>query len=101
MRSPAARRSWATRSIAGAGSVYSCWMAPASPWPRNRRCSQPLGLNRTNRGSEKYPLARMATLALGNTKTVLGYALGRYVDSELALAQQLFDRLRAMDLLIA
>jgi hypothetical protein len=59
------------------------------------------GTQTNKQGPGKYPLARLATLALGNTKTILGYALGGYLDSETTLAQQLFDRLCAADLLIA
>ena len=59
------------------------------------------GTHTNKQGLGKYPLARLATLALANTKTILGYALGKYLDSETALAQPLLERLCAADLLIA
>lgn len=56
----------------------------------------------TGRGGKRhYPLARLVTLALANTMTVLAYAVGRYVRSEVALLRPLLRRLRPGDLLVA
>lgn len=48
----------------------------------------------------KFPLARLVTVAMANTMTVVDYALGRYDDSEIALAWQALDALRPGDLVI-
>lgn len=56
----------------------------------------------TGRGGKRhYPLARLVTLALANTMTVLAYAVGRYAQGELALLRPLLHRLRPGDLLVA
>jgi len=52
-------------------------------------------------GKCRYPLARLVTLCLANTMTVLDYALGRYDQGETALAQPLLKKLQKGDLLIA
>lgn len=52
-----------------------------------------------NRG--KYPLARMVTLCLANTMTILNYKLGRYNEDEYALACPLLNTLEKGDLLLA
>ena len=52
-------------------------------------------------GKCKYPLARLVTLCLANTMTVLDYALGRYDQGENALAHPLLKKLRKGDLMIA
>lgn len=52
-------------------------------------------------GKCKYPLARLVTLCLANTMTVLDYALGRYDQGENALAHPLLKKLQKGDLLIA
>jgi hypothetical protein len=59
------------------------------------------GTNTSGGRKGRYPLARMVTAALANTKTVLAYALGRYEESETALARSLLSRLQPGDLLIA
>lgn len=59
------------------------------------------GTNSSGGQKGRYPLARLVTLALANTKTVLAYALGRYDDSEIALARFLLPGLQPGDLLIA
>ena len=51
-------------------------------------------------GSGRYPLARMVTLALAQTMTVVSYALGRYRDSEKALLKMQLGRLHPGDLLV-
>lgn len=56
----------------------------------------------TGRGGPRhYPLARMVTLALANTMSVLAYAVGRYDQSEQALLWPLLEGLRPGDLLVA
>jgi len=56
----------------------------------------------TGRGGRgRYPLARMVTLALANTMTVLKYAVGRYDQSEHALLRPMLGFLRKGDLLLA
>jgi hypothetical protein len=52
-------------------------------------------------GKRHYPLARMVTVALANTMTVLSYAVGRYDRSEQALLRPLLADLRKGDLLVA
>jgi hypothetical protein len=52
-------------------------------------------------GRCKYPLARLVTLCLANTMTVIDYALGRYDKGENALAYPLLKRLQKGDLLLA
>jgi len=52
-------------------------------------------------GKCMYPLARLVTLCLANTMTVLDYALGRYDDDENFLARPLLEKLRKGDLLLA
>lgn len=52
-------------------------------------------------GARHYPLARMVTVALANTMTVLSYAVGRYDQSEQALLRPQLGGLRKGDLLIA
>lgn len=56
----------------------------------------------TGRGGKRhYPLARMVTVALANTMTVLAYAVGRYDQSEQSLLSPLLANLRKDDLLVA
>lgn len=52
------------------------------------------------RGQAKYPLARVVTLALAGSMTVLDYALGRYDQAEVPLLRSLLPRLGTGDLLI-
>ena len=59
------------------------------------------GVNTGYHGQGKYPLARVATLCLANTMTVIAYALGGYRDSEWRLASSIFGALRKGDLLLA
>jgi len=59
------------------------------------------GTNTSGAHKGRYPLARLVTLALANTKIVLTYALGNYRDSEPALARTLLPGLQSGDLVIA
>jgi len=43
------------------------------------------GTNDGYHGKGKYPLARLVTLCLANTMTVINYAIGRYKQDETAL----------------
>jgi hypothetical protein len=52
-------------------------------------------------GRCKYPLARLVTLCIANTMTVLDYAVGRYDQDENFLAQALLQKLQKGDLLLA
>src|SRR5512147_719839 len=52
-------------------------------------------------GQARYPLARVATLCLAGTMTVLAYALGGYRQSEWALARTILGALQKGDLLLA
>jgi len=52
-------------------------------------------------GKCKYPLARLVTLCIANTMTVLDYAMGRYNQDENTLAQPLLKNLQKGDLLLA
>ena len=59
------------------------------------------GVNTGYHGQGRYPLARVATLCLAGTMTVIAYALGGYWQSEWALALTILGTLRKGDLLIA
>ena len=62
---------------------------------------QAFGVNTGYHGVGRYPLARVATLCLAGTMTVIAYALGRYRDDEYTLARSILGTLRKGDLLIA
>jgi len=55
----------------------------------------------TRHGMSRYPIARLVTLALANTMTVLGHALGGYRTDETTLAMGLLATLDEGDLLVA
>jgi putative transposase len=59
------------------------------------------GVNTGYHGRGRYPLARVATLCLAGTMTVIAYALGGYAQSEWALALTILGTLRKGDLLVA
>jgi hypothetical protein len=59
------------------------------------------GVNTGYHGQGRYPLARVATLCLAGTMTVIAYAMGGYRQSEWALALTILDTLRNGDLLVA
>ena len=59
------------------------------------------GVNTGYHGKGRYPLARVATLCLAGTMTMIAYALGGYCQSEWTLAVSILDTLRRGDLLIA
>ena len=59
------------------------------------------GVNTGCHGKGRYPLARVATLCLAGTMTMIAYALGGYCQGEWTLALSILDTLRKGDLLIA
>jgi hypothetical protein len=59
------------------------------------------GTNDGYHGKGKYPLARLVTLCLANTMTVINYALGRYNQAESTMLFSMLDTLRKGDLLVA
>jgi hypothetical protein len=59
------------------------------------------GTNDGYHGKGKYPLARIVTLCLANTMTVINYAIGRYVQAESTMLLSILDSLKKGDLLIA
>lgn len=74
----------------------TCVSMPAEP-----ALFETFGVNTGYHGKGRYPLARVATLCLAGTMTVIAYALGGYCQSEWALALTIFGTLRKGDLLIA
>lgn len=59
------------------------------------------GTNDGYHGKGKYPLARLVTLCLANTMTVINYAIGRYNQAESTMLFSILDSLQKGDLLIA
>ena len=59
------------------------------------------GTNDGYHGKGRYPLARLVTLCLANTMTVINYAIGRYVQAESTMLFSILDSLKKGDLLIA
>lgn len=59
------------------------------------------GTNDGYHGKGKYPLARLVTVCLANTMTVINYAIGRYNQAESTMLFSILDSLQKGDLLIA
>lgn len=59
------------------------------------------GVNTGHHGRGRYPLARLVTLCLAGTMTILDYAIGRYRQGEWSLLSSILGALRRGDLLIA
>ncbi len=59
------------------------------------------GTNTGDHGRGRYPLARIVTVCLANTMTVIHYIVGRYKQGESALAMSVLKMLRQGDLLVA
>ena len=59
------------------------------------------GVNTGHHGRGRYPLARLVTLCLAGTMTILDYAIGRYRQGEWPLFNSILGTLRRGDLLIA
>jgi len=51
-------------------------------------------------GKGRYPLARLVTMCLANSMSVISYAMGKYKDAEITLALSILDTLKKGDLLI-
>jgi hypothetical protein len=58
------------------------------------------GVNKGHHGRGRYPLARVVTVCLAGTMTLVDYALGRYRQGEWSLLSTLFGSLRPGDLLL-
>ena len=69
--------------------------------PDEAELSEAFGRCNTGKGPARYPLARVVTLALADTMTVLGYAIGAYRQDETALGLPLLEMLGKGDLLVA
>lgn len=59
------------------------------------------GTNDGYHGKGKYPLARLVTLCLANTMTVINYAIGRYNKAESTMLFSILGSLQKGDLLVA
>ena len=59
------------------------------------------GVNTGYHGPARYPLARLVTLCLAGTRTIIDYAIGGYRDGESALTFPLLSSLRPGDLFLA
>jgi hypothetical protein len=59
------------------------------------------GVNTGYHGSGRYPLARLVSLCLAGTMTIIDYAIGGYRDGESTLTFGLLKSLRKGDLLVA
>jgi len=59
------------------------------------------GVNTGYHGPGRYPLARLVTLCLAGTMTIIDYAIGAYRDAESTLAFGILKSLRKGDLLVA
>jgi len=59
------------------------------------------GVNKGHHGRGRYPLARLVTLCLAGTMTIVDYAVGRYRQGEWSLFDTILGSLRQDDLLIA
>lgn len=62
---------------------------------------QAFGVNTGYHGQGRYPLARLVTLCLAGTRTIVDYALGGYHTGESTLTFPILQSLRKGDLLLA
>jgi hypothetical protein len=58
------------------------------------------GVNKGHHGRGRYPLARLVTVCLAGTRTIVDYALGGYRQGEWSLLSSIFGSLRQGDLLL-
>jgi hypothetical protein len=58
------------------------------------------GVNKGHHGRGRYPLARLVTVCLAGTRTIIDYAVGKYRQGEWSLLSSLFGSLRRGDLLL-
>ncbi len=61
---------------------------------------QTFGVNKGHHGRGRYPLARLVTVCLARTMTILDYALGGYRQGEWSLLASMLGALRPGDLLL-
>jgi hypothetical protein len=69
--------------------------------PDEPELRETFGVNRGNHGEGKYPLARLVTLTIANTRGLISYAMDRYATSEIDLLRRIVKTLKEGDLLIA
>ena len=74
----------------------SCVSMSAKP-----KLFETFGVNTGYHGPARYPLARLVTLWLASTMTIIDYAIGGYRDAESTLTFGILKSLRKGDLLIA
>ncbi len=87
---------------------YDCWkghrvaLADGScvSMVRTPELVEAFGVNKGHHGRGRYPLARLVTLSLARTMTILNYALGAYRQSEWSLLSSILGSLRKGDLLL-
>lgn len=87
---------------------YDCWkghrvvLADGScvSMVRTPELVEAFGVNKGHHGRGRYPLARLVTLSLARTMTILDYALGAYRQSEWSLLSSILGSLRQGDLLL-
>lgn len=68
--------------------------------PRTPELVEAFGVNKGRHGRGRYPLARLVTLCLAGTMTIVDYAVGRYRQGEWSLLGEILGSLRPDDLLI-
>jgi len=68
--------------------------------PADKALFEEFGRSIGRGGKRKYPLARLVTMAIAETMTIVGYRMGGYTTSENALAFPLLDLLGEGDLLV-
>lgn len=69
--------------------------------PDEPQLFEAFGTSRGKHGKRKYPLARLVTVALANTMTVLAYRIGGYPEAETTLGFRLLETLEKGDILVA
>jgi hypothetical protein len=67
----------------------------------NPSLHEAFGTSNGRHGPGRYPLARVVVAAFMHTMVAISYAMGRYRDSENALAREVLPKLRAGDLIVA
>jgi hypothetical protein len=67
----------------------------------NPELHEAFGTSNGRHGAGRYPLARVVVAAFMHTMVAVSYAVGRYRDSENALAREVLPKLQAGDLIVA
>ena len=67
----------------------------------NAELHEAFGTSNGRHGAGRYPLARVVVVAFMHTMIAVSYAVGKYRDSEQALARKALPKLRAGDLIVA